>query len=346
MNIERRLFSRVTSGAALMVMAAAMCSAQIVTSARSGTVHYFEGDVSIEGVPLQQQVARFSEVKEQQVLRTGLGRAELLLTPGVFLRVGENSAVRMLDNRLGSTRVEVVAGNAIVESYDPQMSVKDSPVTLVYGDYQVRMVKHGLVEIGSDPAEMKVFKGEAEVTTADNRAIIREGQLMPFAAGLVAEKFDAKTADDLYLWARDRSQSLSAANMSSARTLNGNGFASSGYGSGYGSGMGNWNGGWYFNPYMDMYTYVPGSGMMASPFGFGFFSPAMIYSYYTPQYYSYGGNAFSSPVTTGSLGSPARVGSVTGSGAPALGSPVRGGSAAPSGLASASSLSRGGRSHR
>jgi hypothetical protein len=326
MSVERRL----ASGAALMAMAVAMCSAQTITSARSGTVHYFEGDVSIDGTALQQKNARFTEVKEQEVLRTGLGRAEVLLTPGVFLRVGENSAVRMLDTRLVSTRVEVMSGNAIVESDDPQMSLKDSPVTLVYGDYQIRVVKHGLVEIGSDPSEMKVFKGEAEVTTSGNRAIIKEGQKMPFAAGLVAEKFETKTADDLYLWARDRSQSLSAANMASARTLNGSGFTDSGYG------VGNWTGGWYFNPYMDMFTYVPAYGMLASPFGFGFFSPGMIYSYYMPQYYAYGGNAFSRPVSTGTLGSPMRVGSLSG-GAPALGSPVRGGSAAPAAFGGGSS---------
>src|ERR1019366_10687053 len=83
---------RYVSGTALIAVTAALCSAQSITSARSGTVHYFEGDVSIEGQPLQPKPARFPEVKEKEVLRTGQGRAELLLTPGVFLRVGENSA--------------------------------------------------------------------------------------------------------------------------------------------------------------------------------------------------------------------------------------------------------------
>jgi hypothetical protein len=320
------------SGISLVALAASVCSAQVITSAHSGTVHYFEGDVSIEGTAIQQKSARFAEIKEQEALRTGEGRAEILLTPGVFLRVGENSSIRMLDNRLASTRVEVLSGNVMVESDDPQMSVKDSPVTLVYGDYQIRMVKHGLVEIGSDPSEMKVYKGEAEVSTADNRAIVKEGQKMPFAAGLVAEKFDTKNADDLYLWARDRSQSLSAANMTSARTLNASGYSNSGVG------------GWYFNPYMDMYTYMPGYGMLASPFGFGFFSPAMIYSYYMPGFYTNSGNAFSRPISSGTLSSPARIGSVSGS-APVLGSPVRGGSAAPvmgGATASAAGFSRGG----
>ena len=115
----------------------------------------------------------------------------------------------MLDNRLVSTRVEILSGNAMIESDDPQMSIKDSPVTLIYRDYEIRMVKHGLVEIASDPSEVKVFKwAKPKFRTSDNHAVIKEGQQMPFAAGLVAEKFDTKTADDLYLWARDRSQSL------------------------------------------------------------------------------------------------------------------------------------------
>src|SRR5580692_11686409 len=82
-----------------MAMTVALCSAQTVTSAHSGTLHYFDGDVSIDGVAVQAKVARFSEIKEQSVLSTGLGRAEVLLTPGVFLRVGENTSIRMLDNR-------------------------------------------------------------------------------------------------------------------------------------------------------------------------------------------------------------------------------------------------------
>src|SRR5262249_36589075 len=141
----------------------ALSSAQSITSAHSGTLHYFDGDVSIDGATVQFKVGKFPEIKEQSVLRTGKGRAEVLLTPGVFLRAGENTAIRMLDNRLANTRVEILEGNVIVESDDPQMSVKDSPVSLLFKDYEIRMVKHGLIEISSDPAQMKVFKGEAQV---------------------------------------------------------------------------------------------------------------------------------------------------------------------------------------
>src|SRR5580693_6277872 len=202
-------YSRIASTVVLMAMTAAAGSAQSVTSAHSGTLHYFDGDVSIDGSPVESRVGRFSEIKEQSVLRTAQGRAEVLLTPGVFLRIGENTAIKMLDNRLLSTRVEILSGTAVIESDDPQMSIKDSPVSLIYKDYEIRLVKHGLVEIGSDPAEMKVYKGEAVVTVAhgtdaNDRATVKEGRLLPFSAALLTENFDQKVGDDLYLWARDR----------------------------------------------------------------------------------------------------------------------------------------------
>src|ERR1700743_3590077 len=163
-----RMTGFATSLVLLIAATAAVCSAQSVISAHSGTLHYFEGDVSVDNGSVQSKPGRFSEVKKQSVLCTAQGRAEVLLTPGVFLRVGENSAIKMLDNRLVSTRVAILSGTGIVESDDPQMSVRDSPVTLIYRDYVIRLVKRGLVEISSNPAQLKVYKGEAvvDVTTA------------------------------------------------------------------------------------------------------------------------------------------------------------------------------------
>ena len=306
-------YSRISSALILSAMTAAVGSGQSVTSAHSGTLHYFDGDVSIDGSPVESRVGRFSEIKEQSVLRTAQGRAEVLLTPGVFLRIGENTAIKMLDNRLLSTRVEILSGTAVIESDDPQMSIKDSPVALIYKDYEIRLVKHGLVEISSDPAEVKVYKGETVVTTANDRATVKEGRLLFFSAALPTEAFNEKVGDDLYIWARDRSQSISAANMSSARSLNSTGYGSGssylnidngsgyGFGSGYGTGLGGWNGGWYFNPYFNMFTFVPGGGTYWNAFGYGFFSPYTIYDYYAPSNYWYGGGGARG---TGSFGRP------------------------------------------
>lgn len=315
---------RLSSAAALMAMAVSVCSAQNVTSAHSGTLHYFDGDVAIDGVAVQAQVARFSEIKEQSVLSTKRGRAEVLLTPGVFLRIGENSSIQMLDNRLISTRVDIISGNAIIESDDPAMSIKNAPVTLLYKNYEIHLVKHGLVEISSDPAQMKVYNGEAQVVAADAaRVTVTEGHLLPFSAALAAEKFNDKVGDDLYLWARDRAQTISAANMSSARSIstgdcNGNGFVTN-----CGLNGGTWGGGWYYNPYMNMYTYVPGLGTMWSPFGYGFFSPLTIFNYYTPGMYWNGGGVGRQTVGAGASSLTTSISRVNATASPLGG--IRGG---------------------
>jgi hypothetical protein len=286
---------RCLAAAAIFVMTTATVSfAQSVTSAHSGTLHYFEGAVSIDGTPVESKVGKFSEVKEKSVLRTGEGRAEILLTPGVFLRVAENSAIRMLDNRLLSTRVEFLSGTAMIESDDPSMSVKDPAVTLLFKDYEIQPLKYGVLEITSNPAQLKVYKGQVQVVAADHRAVVKEGHLMPFSAALVTEKFDEKQADDLYLWTRDRSSYISAANMSSARTLSTSGYSMNNLylggsypGLGFSSALA---GGWYLNPYLNMYTYMPFGGVAYSPFGYGFFSPGSIDAFYYPgSYYWYGG---------------------------------------------------------
>jgi hypothetical protein len=243
--------------------------------------------------------------------------------------------------------VELMEGNAAMEADNEQMTTKDSPVTLLYKDYSIRMTKAGLVEIGTDPALLKVFKGAADVTTADSRTTVKEGRQLPFSAALLTEKFDDKIGDDLYLWSRDRSQSLSAASMASARYLNtpGSGYVSgygSGYGYGYGSGfgygsLGSWNSGWFFNPYLGTYTFVPGGGnVFLNAFGYGFFSPGSIPYFYSPTNYWYGGGGARgttigrpvSGISNITSATAAPLNTLRGAGissAPALGSPVRGG---------------------
>ncbi len=284
---------RLASAAALISMTAALCSAQGITSAHSGLLHYSEGTVSVDGNTVEQKVGKFTEIKENSVLRTAQGRAEILLTPGVYLRVGENSAVKMLDNRLMSTRVEFLSGSAVVESDDPEISVKDPAVTIVYKDYEIQPLKYGIFEMTSDPSQIKVYKGQATVFAGGTRATIHEGREAGFSAALVTEKFDEKQVDDLYLWARDRSGALSAANLASARSLSANGYSLNNLymggmypGLGFSSGLA---GGWYLNQALGMYAYMPFAGTFYSPFGYGLFSPTTIYSYYTPGGYTWSG---------------------------------------------------------
>src|SRR3974390_1825165 len=94
-------------------------SAQSVISTHSGIVNYFEGSVFIGSQALAVHPGKFYEVPQGAELRTADGYAEILLTPTVFLRLGKSSTIRMDANDLSNTRVELLAGSAIVDSGEP-----------------------------------------------------------------------------------------------------------------------------------------------------------------------------------------------------------------------------------
>src|SRR5579864_6539626 len=107
-------------GVALLALTGIPGFAQQAISARSGMIHYVEGKAFAGDQQIDEKLGTFPQVKENQVFRTTEGRAEVLLTPGVFLRLGENSSFRMITNRLVDTRVEFLTGSMILESDDVQ----------------------------------------------------------------------------------------------------------------------------------------------------------------------------------------------------------------------------------
>jgi len=199
------------AGAALAVNA----YGQAVISTHSGLVHFFEGNVSVAGQPLEQHFGKFTSIPEGAELRTEQGRAEILLTPGVFLRVGEKSAIRMVSTALTDTKVELLAGSAMMESAE---SAPGTSVTLVYKNWTVRQAHEGNYRIDSDPARVSVRGGSVLVAAAGEAPVtVEQGNDLPLQAILAPEKSaEAETHDSLSDWADGRAQSISADNAISA----------------------------------------------------------------------------------------------------------------------------------
>jgi len=265
-------------------------SAQQVISAKSGIIHYVEGRVFLNDQLIESKFGAFPDVKENQQVRTEQGRVEILLTPGVFLRLGENSAIRMITNRLIDTRVDFLSGEALVEADE---ILKDNGVTIVYKDYSVQLQKKGVYRFDADTARLRVYEGDAVVEVNGKTEQVKDGHALNMDGGVQVASFDKKKdVDDLYVWGAHRSEYISMANVSAAKTV-----ADSG--SYYGASS------WYFNPYYNMYTFLPGFGYglgygmgYYNPFGYTFWSPYNVYGfintlpYYTPYV----------PGTNGALG--------------------------------------------
>ena len=200
---------------AVIALLACSAVAQSVISTHSGVVHYFEGEVSLGGQTLQSHLGTFPVVPQGGELHTAKGRAEVLLTPGVFIRIGENSAIRLIANSLADTRLELLSGAAIVDSAEP---ASGTAVTLLYKNWTMRFPEQGTYRIDSDPPRLWVIQGKAEVSAGDHGTTVTVGQGMclPFAAVLVADRFYTPPDDMLSMWAGGRRQSIDADNAIAA----------------------------------------------------------------------------------------------------------------------------------
>jgi hypothetical protein len=259
-----------------LVAASGTSYAQQVISAQSGTVHYTEGSVYADGRPIEHKFAQFTTLKDNEELRTADGRAEVLLTPGAFLRLVENSSVRMLSNRLSDTRMEVLSGSVMLECAE---LLPGNALSLVYHGNTIKLEKRGLYRLDADWARFRVYDGEAAVQSENDQLALKKGKETGLNGVLQAEHFDTKIDDSLLAWSRERSGYLAYASASAAQSLRTSGNA--------------WIGGWGWSPLLDEFTFVPGRGVIYSPFGWQYWSPLMtgVYYYVPPSYYTgpYGG---------------------------------------------------------
>lgn len=251
-------------------------SATPAEPARPGTVNYIEGTAYLDGRPLNQHNVGSLALDPGQVLTTGAGKTEILLTPGIFLRVDAHSAVKMIAPDLAQTQVEVERGRASVEvdQIFPQnmVQIMDNGVT-------TQLLKTGYYEFDANQPEARVFDGRAEVELGSGKWEAVKGH---HELALVADGAREKTVDfnahpvndDLYNWSRLRSEYLAKANNQIAGEY--------AYAPGFYPG-------WYWDPYMWGYTYI-GWDPFYSPFGWGFYPWGGYVGFYGGGFY--GGRGF------------------------------------------------------
>ena len=128
---------------------------QNVISARPGTINYVEWQASLvshtSGEDLSTRMASSVSLGAGESLKTTNGRAEVQLTPSVFLRVGQNSQVKMVSPSLIHTAIEVQAGRAEVE-VDQLFEQSDLRIVMGSGAgaTQTLLVKPGIYEFDAD----------------------------------------------------------------------------------------------------------------------------------------------------------------------------------------------------
>lgn len=255
--------------------------AQNAISAKAGMINVADGDVFIvdakggEPRKVEPKVSEFVDLKEGQTLRTTDGRAEVLLTPGSFLRMADNSSFKLFSNRLTDVRLEVLSGSALIEATE---MLEGNEITVLAKDATAVLTKGGLYRFDAEPSpRIRVYMGEAVVERNGQKTTLKGGrELLASGGNWTMAKFDAKDTDSLYRWSKRRSGYIAMANVSAARqsTFRGNGFT---------------GGNWYYNPYFGFATYVPWGDTLRSPFGYYYYTPATVMAVYYPPRPAYNG---------------------------------------------------------
>ena len=221
----------------------ALALMQFVVSVKAGLVNHVQGTATVTEMDM---------VQPGQPIRTARdGYAEVLLTPGSFLRIGENSAVVLDGVELQSVSLRVVEGPAVIEVIDID---KDYPIRVTTGQLSMDIVAPGIYRFSDGVATVL----DGKLQTADSQFSYKKGWQVFFQDNYRARKTGQLRATSLDVYSQGRSLTIAAANATLASQIN------------PASAMNSY---WLYAPVTGFYTFIPLHNYR-SPYGYRYYSPA------------------------------------------------------------------------
>lgn len=259
----------------------ATVSAQYLISSKAGFVNSVDGKVRIQrhgdSTSDTMKATLGAQLSNGDRLTTDTGAfAELLLSPGSYLRLNESSEVVATNTSLSETRFNIIRGSVIVEVGDID---KKTPIEIETPSGLISIPKIGIYrfDVKGDQVSVNVrqgelFLGSREQLLAKTATKVKSKKVVHLNKTGVSEiaKLSPKVFDDFDIRCYKRAETLVAANYSVLRrsqNLN-----SSIYG-------------WAYDPFTNSYTYIPRGFYYASPYGFGFYRSWVDCGYCNPYYY-------------------------------------------------------------
>lgn len=179
-------------------------------SARAGGVNYAEGDVTI----IRADGKSGSLLKGDQLeigdrVSTGeSGRAEILLNPGSYLRIGANSSFEFKTTSLDDLQIKLHSGSMMFEVFATDkfrvnvLTPKEKLWLFESGVYRIDLQADGTGTI-------YVTEGKAAIGKIGSLKLVTGGKMATFGDGTVAiAKFNAGKRDELAEWSKNRSKTL------------------------------------------------------------------------------------------------------------------------------------------
>lgn len=239
---------------------------KFVISAKAGGVNLVEGSVDVvRKAGKSGLLLKGDTLKVGDRVSTGAdGKAEILLNPGSYMRLGGNSGFEFVTTSLENLELRLDSGSAILEVF----ADNDFRVTLRSPKSKFDLIESGVyrLDVSTDGGgRLEVWKGEAEI----GGTIVKGGRVAT-ALGTEVEvaKFDRDEKDALETWSKARAKDL-AKSMSYLRNRDMRTALMQSYLGG------RWNmynsfGLWVYNARFGGYCFLPFGYGWGSPYGYGF----------------------------------------------------------------------------
>src|SRR5262249_25198203 len=148
-----------------------------------------------------------------KTIQTGQGGAvEILLNPGSYLRMGENSKVVVDRADLFDIAVRILQGSMVIAANG---FTKDLPLQVATGDLKMEIIKDGIYLF----ADGKVVVVDGKIRDATNGGLIYgKGYMISDDQGYRAQKVKTFTTA-LELWSQKRDAQIAQANLNVAKSL-------------------------------------------------------------------------------------------------------------------------------
>lgn len=252
-------------------------------SAKAGGVNTVVGQVWVKraGQTSEQRLTSDDDLASGDVVSTGVwARAEILLNPGSYFRLGESSEFELVDSSLDNLRIKLIKGTAILEAIGGENT--ELRISIVTAQQPLVIVRRGLYRINAQAGLTELLVQKGRVQLSNNPPEIAKGGKKIVVSGgspLIA-KIGKYEKDEFDKWSRDRGQTLAQANVRlTARTMSGyTALNNWGFGSGFGR-----LGLWTYNTSFRCYTFLPFSYGFSSVYGdYGsfFYSPGTSWNGY------------------------------------------------------------------
>ena len=216
-------------------------------------INHVEGTAVLNGEQLSNE--KTAAFPDSGVLNTEEGRVEVLLTPGVFLRMDSHSSLTMILRSPTRANLNLTKGKVLIEV----VHLGKNDIRVSIGGCSAVPAGAALYELDASEKRLQVYEGQVLQQCPVGNVHLGRGYASMLDSGLDPreQRFDTNSADALYAWSAQAAEYEAEASYGSALKLTS-------------IPVGN---AWYWNDRMRCWTFIPRGGIIPGLFGWAFAAP-------------------------------------------------------------------------